>query len=91
MSYLDLTILDMHKALVEKKVTSLELVEEAIERLTNDKTNALEATNYEEALKEAALIEEVKDLTSSKDNFSTITTSPLFILLAIELEPIASE
>ena len=51
MSYLDLTILDMHKALVEKKVTSLELVEEAIERLKNDKTNALEATNYEEALK----------------------------------------
>ena len=61
MSYLDLTILDMHKALVEKKVTSLELVEEAIERLKNDKTNALEATNYEEALKEAALIEEVKE------------------------------
>ena len=46
MSYLDLTILDMHKALVAKKVTSLELVEEAIERLKNDKTNALEATNY---------------------------------------------
>ena len=78
MSYLDLTILDMHKALVEKKVTSLELVEEAIERLKNDKTNALEATNYEEALKEAALIEEVKEGEYlkgipfvCKDNYST--------------------
>ena len=78
MSYLDLTILDMHKALVEKKVTSLELVEEAIERLKNDKTNALEATNYEEALKEAALIEEVKEAEYlkgipfvCKDNYST--------------------
>ena len=78
MSYLDLTILDMHKALVEKKVTSLELVEEAIERLKSDKTNALEATNYEEALKEAALIEEVKEGEYlkgipfvCKDNYST--------------------
>ena len=53
MSYLDLTIKEMHEALLKKEVKVSDLVKEAIERCKNDKFNALEETNYEEALNEA--------------------------------------
>ncbi len=78
MSYLDLTLSEMHRALFEKKVTSYELVEEAIKRLQEDKTNSLEATNFDEALEEAKKINEVKEDEFfkgipyvCKDNYST--------------------
>lgn len=50
MSYLDLTIKDMHDALVSKKVTPFELVSEAINRLKNDDNNAVEYLIEKEAL-----------------------------------------
>ncbi len=53
MNYLDLTIKEIHEALLKKEVKVSDLVKEAIERCKNDNFNALEATNYEEALKEA--------------------------------------
>jgi len=78
MSYLDLTIKEMHQALVDKKVTSLKLVKEAIERVKNDTNNAYEATNFEDALKQASLITDVKQDEYFKgipyvvkDNYST--------------------
>lgn len=42
MSYLDLTIKEIHEALLAKKVKVSELVKEAIERAKNDKNNAFE-------------------------------------------------
>lgn len=80
MSYLDLTIIEMHEALLAKKVTVTELVKEAIERCKKDKFNALEATNYEEAIKEAEELDKHEVPTNNyfygipfiaKDNFST--------------------
>jgi len=60
MSYLDLTILDIHKALVEHKVTPFELVTEAIERLKNDKNNAVEYLMENEALELVKNLKEVE-------------------------------
>jgi len=78
MSYLDLTIKEMHLALVEGLTTPVALVKEAIARAKEDKNNDFEATNYEEALKEAEAIKSVpedKPLMGIpflvKDNFST--------------------
>ena len=42
MSYLDKTILDIHQALLEGKVTPLELFEEAIKRAKEDNNNSFE-------------------------------------------------
>lgn len=77
-NYKKQTVSDLHRLLVEKKVTSFELVQEAIELAKIDQHNILEATNYEEALKEAALITEVKEEEYfkgipyfAKDNIST--------------------
>ena len=53
MSYLDLTIKEIHEALKEGKVTPVQLTEEAIELAKSNTNNLLEATNYEQALKEA--------------------------------------
>lgn len=81
MNYLDLTIVEIHEALLNKKVTVTDLVKEAIERCKNDKFNALEATNYDSALKEAEnLDKEIVPLDNylfgipyiAKDNFSTL-------------------
>jgi len=78
MNYLDLTINQIHLALVEGLVTSETLVKEAVQRAKADKNNVFEATNYEEALKEAQAITKVdedKPLMGIpflvKDNFST--------------------
>lgn len=50
MNYLDLTITDIHQALLEKKVTPLDLVVEAISRLKNDDNNAVEYLMENEAI-----------------------------------------
>ncbi len=78
MSYLDLTILDLHKALVEKKVTPLELVKEAIDRLKKDDNNAVEYLMEKEAIELATNIGEIEVDNpvwgipfAIKDNFST--------------------
>lgn len=50
MNYLDLTIVEIHEALIKKKVTPLDLVIEAIERLKHDKNNAVEYLMEKEAI-----------------------------------------
>lgn len=50
MSYLDLTFLEIHKALLANKVTPLELAKEALERAKNDDNNAFEYISEKEAL-----------------------------------------
>lgn len=49
MHYLDLTILEIHDALLSNKVTPLELVKEAIYRAKNSKDNAFEYISEKEA------------------------------------------
>lgn len=78
MSYLDLTIKEMHEALVNKKVTPLELAREAIQRAKEDKNNAFETIMEKEALEIASkLIEPEIDNVfwgipfGIKDNYST--------------------
>ncbi len=78
MSYLDLTIKEMHEALVNKKVTPLELTKEAIKRAKEDKNNAFETIMETEALEIASkLIEPEIDNVfwgipfGIKDNYST--------------------
>lgn len=78
MSYLDLTIKEMHEALVNKKVTPLELTKEAIARAKSDNNNAFETILEDEAL---AIAKELKEPEVDnlfwgipigiKDNFST--------------------
>lgn len=77
MSYLDLTIKEIHEALKEGKVTPVQLTEEAIERVKTDECNAFEALDFEGALKAAKeLVFDPNELLSgipflAKDNFST--------------------
>ena len=78
MNYLNLTIKEMHQALVDKKISASQLVELAIEKVQSNPCNAYEATNFEQARKQASLIIEVKqdELFKGipyvcKDNFST--------------------
>ena len=42
MNYLSLNIYEIHKALVNKEVTPLDLVKEALEKITKDTNNAFE-------------------------------------------------
>ena len=78
MSYLDLTIAEIHQALLNNKVTPLELAQEALKRAKEDDNNAFEYISEKEAL------EAVKELNNKdknnlmwgipfviKDNFST--------------------
>ena len=78
MSYLDLTIREIHEALLSNKVTPLDLAKEAIKRAKVDDNNAFEYISEKEAL------EAVKELNNKdknnpfwgipfviKDNFST--------------------
>ncbi len=58
MNYLDLTILEIHEALLKKEVKVSDLVKEAIERAKNDEFNSLEATNFAEALNEALKLDQ---------------------------------
>ncbi len=78
MSYLDLTIQQMHQALVEGLVTSEQLVKEAILRIKNDKTNSFEALALDQALEEAKKVTSVGEEEIlkgipflAKDNYST--------------------
>ncbi|MBO4540446.1 MAG: Asp-tRNA(Asn)/Glu-tRNA(Gln) amidotransferase subunit GatA [Bacilli bacterium] len=58
MSFLDLTISEIHKALVEKKTTPLALVQEALERARENDDNAFESLVEEQAIEEAKALEE---------------------------------
>ncbi|MFA6796714.1 MAG: amidase family protein [Bacilli bacterium] len=78
MNYLDLTISEIHQALVDKKVTSLELVKESIARIKKDENNSYEATNFEKAIEIASKIDKVlpEEILKgipyvAKDNYST--------------------
>ncbi len=78
MNYLDLTIKEIHDALVNKKVTPLDLVMEAIKRAKEDKCNAFEYLNEENAIKMAKELNEpeIDNLLwgipfAIKDNIST--------------------
>ncbi len=78
MSYLDLSIEELHKALVEKKVTPLELTKEALKRAHENKDNAFEYIDDEGAIAFASsLVKPENDNPLwgipyvAKDNFST--------------------
>lgn len=78
MSFLDLSIREIHEALLEGKVTPLELTKEALERAKANKDNAFEKILEEEALsfaKSLGPIEKDNLLFGipfvAKDNFST--------------------
>lgn len=78
MNYLDLPLKELHAALVEKKVTPLELTEEALKRAHADTNNAFECLVDEEAIAFAkTLTEPEKDNPLwgipyfAKDNFSS--------------------
>jgi len=78
MKYMDLTIEELHSLLVKKEVTSEELTLEAIERIKANENNIMEANCFDEALKSAKEIKDVKEDEYFKgipyllkDNFST--------------------
>ena len=78
MSYLDLTISEIHQALVKKETTPVELVKEALARAKANEDNAFEKIVEEEALKEAESLGEPEIDNPfwgipfvAKDNFST--------------------
>ena len=80
MNYLDLTIEEIHEALLSKKVTVLELVKEALKRAKEDVNNDFELILEEDAIKKAIELDKKecpKDNIffgipyCAKDNFST--------------------
>ena len=78
MNYLDLSIREIHEALVAKKVTPLELTKEALRRAHENKDNAFEMILDDEAIAFASTLTEpeVDNLLwgipyLAKDNFST--------------------
>lgn len=78
MSYLDLSIVKMHEAITNGKVTPLELVKESIERAKANKDNAFEYICEKEALEAVKKLDESKKSNllwgipyALKDNFST--------------------
>lgn len=90
MNYLDLTIEEIHEALITNKVTPLELVKESLKRAKNDNNNAFEYICEKEAL---ALVQKLDPQKRNnllwgipfviKDNFSTkdiLTTASSNIL-----------
>lgn len=78
MSYLDLTIKEIHEALLQEKVTPKQLVEEALKRAKEDNNNAFEYICEKEALQDLESLHN-KDKNnlfwgipfSIKDNYST--------------------
>ena len=60
MNYLDLTIREMHQALVEGKVTPEELTLEALKRAKENQDNAFETIMEEQALADARALKEVE-------------------------------
>lgn len=78
MNYLDLSIKELHEALIAKKVTPLELTKEALKRAHENKDNAFEFINDEAALEFASSLNEPEEDNPlwgipyiAKDNFST--------------------
>lgn len=78
MNYLDLSIKELHEALVAKKVTPLELTKQALKRAHENKDNAFEFINDEAALEFASSLNEPEEDNPlwgipyvAKDNFST--------------------
>ena len=78
MSILDLTLKEIHDALVNNKTTPLELVKEALSRCKLDNNNAFECILEKEALEAVAKLDESKKNNLFygipivvKDNFST--------------------
>ncbi|MCH4277376.1 MAG: aspartyl/glutamyl-tRNA amidotransferase subunit A [Bacilli bacterium] len=78
MNYLDLSLKELHEALVAKKVTPLELTKEALKRAHEDKDNAFEKILDKEAIEEASTLTEPEVDNYlwgipylAKDNFST--------------------
>lgn len=78
MKYLDLPILDIHTALLEEKVTPLELVNEAISRAKTDKNNAFEYICEKEVMAQVQALDPTKKNNLLwgipfvlKDNYST--------------------
>ena len=76
--YLDKTIREIHIALMNGEVTSLDLVNEAIERINRDDCNSYEAKAFDKAIKKAKSIKKVDALDYlegipylAKDNYST--------------------
>ena len=57
MDYLAMTLVELHKCLVNKEITPVELVKLALDELHASPDNAVETFNDEEALKEASLEE----------------------------------
>lgn len=77
-NYLDMTILEIHEALLNNKVTPLELVKIALSRAKQDTNNAFEYISEKEALEMVAHLDEAKKSNLLwgipfvlKDNFST--------------------
>ena len=60
MSILDLTLKEIHAALVDNKTTPLELVKEALSRCKFDNNNAFECILEKEALEAVAKLDESK-------------------------------
>lgn len=77
MSYLDLTVKEIHEALINKKVTPLELTKEALKRAKENNDNCFEYICEKEALEKATQLKEPIDNLFwgipyvLKDNFST--------------------
>lgn len=78
MSYLDLTIREIHQALMDHKTTPLELTKEAIRRAKENRDNAFELIDEEGAIAFASTLAEPEADNllwgipyAAKDNFST--------------------
>jgi len=78
MSYLDLSIKEIHEALISGKVTPVELVQEALKRAKEDNNNAFEYICEKEALEQASKLDDTNKNSLLwgipyvlKDNFST--------------------
>ena len=80
MNYLDLTLIEIHKALVDKKIKVSDLVKEALKRAKENNDNAFEIILEEEALKKAYELDKLEVPSEdilfgipfvAKDNFST--------------------
>lgn len=76
--YLDKTIREIHKALVSRQITPVDLVKESMARIQADDCNAFEAKAFDKALKKAKSIKEVMASRYlegipyvAKDNYST--------------------
>ena len=100
MNYLSLNIYEIHKALVNKEVTPLDLVKEALEKIKKDTNNAFEYIYEKEAIEIAKQLKEpeIDNLLwgipfAIKDNFSTkdIPTTASSKLLEGYLPPFDAE